>query len=407
MRPDVHALAEPLTIVWLINGDEGYGVANGILTLTRAVRKRGHTPLILSLLDGPLTTKLREAGFEVVVLGDAKAPNLVGGALVKPAQAWRLWRFQRAATDRILQALQGRRVDALHIRRPTHVTIAGRAGQRLGVPTVWQMPNPVSDRYPFGLNKRLFHRACARLNVLPIANSHYTARSLGAGASEIAVLHLAIEPARWDPAAGGLSRAELGIAGDWLVFGVFARLSEEKGHARFFEAMLSIADPPAPLCLLAVGGPADGGVARRLRALAAEREASARLVLRGFEDSPQRYYSVVDVAVNPRIDAEAFGHSVIEAMMMGRPVLAHALGGPAETVLDGETGWHAPGPSVDEFVATIRRALADRPRWADMGARARAAALESHTIDRYVDRYLALVRQRINPVAATAPPPAA
>jgi len=76
-------------------------------------------------------------------------------------------------------------------------------------------------------------------------------------------------------------------------------------------------------------------------------------------------------------------------------VLAHALGGPAETVLDGETGWHTPGASVDDFAAGIRRALAERDRWAQMGARAREIALQRYAIDGYVDRYLALVRRRV------------
>jgi glycosyltransferase involved in cell wall biosynthesis len=384
-----------LTIAWLINGDEGYGVANGILTLTGAVRDRGHMPLILSLLDGALTRKLREAGMEVVVLGDTKSPNFAGSVLATPQQAWRLWRFQRAATRRMIEALRRRPADILHIRRPTHVTIAGKAGRAMGIPTIWQMPNPIGDRYPFGVNRRLFHRACVRLNVLPVANSHFTAASLGPGRADVKVLHLAIDPGRWDPEAPALQRGELGIGEDWIVFGLFARVQEEKGHERFLQAMLSIEDPPAPLCLLAVGGPEDGALAQRLRALAGAAGASDRLILTGLQDAPERYYSVVDVAINPRINAEAFGHSVIEAMMMGRPVLANPLGGPGETVRDGETGWHTAGASVDDFARAIRRALAERDRWPQMGARGREIALREYAIDGYVDQYLELVRRRI------------
>ncbi len=387
----------PLTFAWVINGDEGYGVRRGILTLTATLARRGHTPIVLSFLDGPLTEDLRLAGREVIVLGDRKAPNLIGGVLSKPKQALALWKFQRRLSKRIVEVLSGRGVDVLHIRRPSHVSIAGHAGRKLGCPTMWQMPDPISTRYPFGLNKKLYHRACVRLNVLPIANSAYTARTLMPGPAEVEMLHLAIEPDHWDPArVDQVTRKELGIDGTWITFSIFGRLGNlEKGQIPFLEAMLSIEDPPAPLCLLVVGGPTDGPVAARLGEIAERHGASDRVILTGFVDDPQRYYGVTDIAVNSRVDAEAFGHSVIEALMMGSPVLAHALGGPAETVTDGKTGWLAPDPSVQTFAATIRRALADRDRWPEMGATARAEALERFSIERYADRYLALVRSRL------------
>ncbi len=391
------AAARPLTLAWMINGDEGYGVRRGILTLTSTLANRGHTPIILSFLDGSLTEDLRQAGREVIVLGDQKAPNLRGGALAKPKQALAMWRFQKLLSQRIVEVLSGRGVDVLHIRRPSHVTIAGHAGRRLGIPTMWQMPDPISTRYPLGLNKRLYHRACARLNVLPVANSAYTARTLGQGRAQAEVLHLAIDPDVWNPArVQPVGRQELGIDEDWITFSILARLGDvSKGQEPFLKAMLSIEQPPAPLCLLVVGGPADGPVAARLKDLAERHGASERLILTGFVDSPERYYDATDIAVNSRVNAEAFGHSVIEAMMMGRPVLAHALGGPAETVTDGRTGWLSPDPSVESFADTIRRSLADRHRWPEMGTVARTEALERFSIDGYTDRYLELVRSRL------------
>ena len=85
-----------------------------------------------------------------------------------------------------------------------------------------------------------------------------------------------------------------------------------------------------------------------------------RLHFAGLVPDPERYYDAIDIAVNSRITPEPFGLSVVEAMMMGRPVLVHALGGPAETVVDGVTGWHVNDPSAESFAAGIERALSDQ-----------------------------------------------
>jgi glycosyltransferase involved in cell wall biosynthesis len=100
----------------------------------------------------------------------------------------------------------------------------------------------------------------------------------------------------------------------------------------------------------------------------------------GHVPDPECYYGLLDVAVNSRIDAEPFGLSVIEAMMMGKPVLVHALGGPAETVIDGRTGWHMPGPRIEDMQAGIARAIGQRAQWGQLGMQARQHALDHFTV---------------------------
>ncbi len=81
---------------------------------------------------------------------------------------------------------------------------------------------------------------------------------------------------------------------------------------------------------------------------------------------------------------------------MRRPVLVHALGGPAETIVDGVTGWHVPEPSVESFAAGIRRTLEDRPRWRSIGEQARQHALERYTTQQHARRYMAIVEGRLD-----------
>ncbi len=59
--------------------------------------------------------------------------------------------------------------------------------------------------------------------------------------------------------------------------------------------------------------------------------------------------------------------ALTEAMGFGRPVIATAVGGAPEWIEDGANGLICPAPDRDLLVATLKRALAERPRWREMG----------------------------------------
>lgn len=67
---------------------------------------------------------------------------------------------------------------------------------------------------------------------------------------------------------------------------------------------------------------------------------------------------------------EGLAVSMLEAMGFGRVVLRTPYGGAAEWLKDGVTGYICPAAEVDELCQTLRRALAERSRWRDMGLRA-------------------------------------
>jgi UDP-glucose:tetrahydrobiopterin glucosyltransferase len=52
---------------------------------------------------------------------------------------------------------------------------------------------------------------------------------------------------------------------------------------------------------------------------------------------------------------EAFGNVAIEAMATGVPVITYDRGGPAEIVIDGETGFVVPADDIDAMVAAVGR----------------------------------------------------
>lgn len=380
---------KPRTIAWLAQGDEGFGVARAMLSLAGELRRRGHRTHIVCLNDGPFAQQCETLEISVVQLGLGKVPGLPGGVLAKTAGYWRLRQFNRRAAGPLLEALRKVQPDVLHFIWPSFVGLAGRAAASLGIPAFWEMPNVLSDRLPWGINRKWYHLQCRRFGITPLANSAYTAASLGDGLVKPIVFHLGADQQLFDPGqAMPIQRAALGIPDEATVIGIVARLDPSKGQDRVARAISNLVAADLDLHLLLLGGPTGSDYAARLREVC-----SGRVHLVGTVSDPQRYYGVMDVVINSYISAEAFGLSVVEAMMMGKPVLVHALGGPAETVEHGQTGWHIKSASVEAFEAGIRQALEDRPRWPKMGDAARQRALERFSVANQAERYLQIIEQ--------------
>lgn len=101
----------------------------------------------------------------------------------------------------------------------------------------------------------------------------------------------------------------------------------------------------------------------------------------------QRHASVV---VQKSI-AEGFGLTVVEAMWKGRPIVASAVGGISDQIVDGEHGLLLDDPTdLAAFGRAVRRLLDDPELAARLGANARRRATEEFLGDRHLEQWAAL-----------------
>lgn len=385
-----------MRIAWVVAGDEFGGVAQAVRGLCTAVRSLGIAPVIISLREGPFAEFMRGAGFEVQTLHVGKMPVLSGGLVRKLRLHLRVRRASAAIMPELAQTLRQLNVQGVHVLWPNLVLLAAAAAAEIGIPCFWEMSNAMGN-YPFGANRWLVQRALKRWNVTVLANSRFAATTLGSTPVAPVLLYLGADEARFSPTRQDLiPRKQLGIPTGATVLAVVARLEKKKGQAVILRAMAQLPSSLSNTHLLLVGGPlADNEFGVEVKALAARLGMGERVHLVGHVPDPERYYGTIDVAINAYQGAESFGLSVVEAMMMAKPVLVHALGGPAETVIDGVTGWHVNEPTVEAFKAGILRALADRPRWVEMGAAARARALEHFNLKKQAALYAKIVKDRL------------
>ena len=94
-------------------------------------------------------------------------------------------------------------------------------------------------------------------------------------------------------------------------------------------------------------------------------------------------------------EAEAMPMSLLEAMALGRPVIATDVGGNAELVRHGETGYLLPPGDGGALTRAMAELAADPARAEEMGAAGRSLQRERFTGERMVDGYRAAFERAI------------
>jgi glycosyltransferase involved in cell wall biosynthesis len=173
-------------------------------------------------------------------------------------------------------------------------------------------------------------------------------------------------------------RAKLGIgAGVPLIVSV-ARLEREKNLETLIEAMKSVvAQEPSAVCVIAGEGSQRAALLSRIAASGLA--GAVRLI--GFRTDALALINAADMFVLPSA-VEGFGLVLIEAMSVGKPVIATRAGGPLEIVVDGVTGLLVAPMAAGEMGHAILSLSRDRGLRGRMGAAGHERFLENFTVER-------------------------
>jgi glycosyltransferase involved in cell wall biosynthesis len=266
----------------------------------------------------------------------------------------------------------------------------GLAARLAAVPCVWHVDDIIQADRGLGAALAAFRLAARLLPGGIIVPSRAVKSSVleGAGLAEkTAVIYNAFDAGRFDPARVRSSlRAELGIAADSFVVGIFSRLTRWKGHAEFVRAARLVAAQMPAASFLVVGGPVfeDDACLREVRELVRRLGLEKAFAFAGFRRDTPECMASVDVCVLPSIRPEPFGLVLVEAMAMGKPVIATRGGGVPEVVADGETGILVPPRDPGALADALLRLAGDQALRARMGAAGRARAVSLFSLERFV-----------------------
>ena len=370
--------ATPAPVVHVVAAGEVGGAERMVLSLARPPRPGadGARRHIIALFTEASAVRalFTDAGVEVVTPPPPPARamtwlpkrDLLRGATGGRDVAW-LAELLRAVGARAVQ---------LHT-FASHV-LGTRAAGLAGVPAIrTEHSTRVYDNWlcrPF--SRWSLRRAAAVVAVSDDLRRQICAQVPGV-AARVSVIRNGVSLAGVTPPARGTGDGPLRI-------GLVGRLEPRKGIDRALNALASVGG----LILDIVGdGPCRAALVRQVAALGL----GERVRFWGYRRDPETIVAATD-AVLCSSCTEGLPVALLEAMALGRPVIAVPVGGVPEIVCAGETGWLAADPSGDALAAALRAAAAlGRAEMARRGAQARTAVelrfTETHMRDSYEQLY--------------------
>lgn len=327
-----------LRLLHIDSGRDWRGGQRQVFLLAGGQRARGDEPLVVAQFDAPLVRRLRNAG--------------LAASGLRMRGEWDL-----AAATRVRRMIRAWRPDIVHAHDARAHAIALAALIGLRVPLV------VTRRVAFTPRGRLKYGS--RVSRF-IAISHAVKQAMfegGVSPEQIDVVYsgvptpIAAEPRRW--------REELGWPQDAVLCGVVGAMTSEKGVPLLVHIAAHLPDDARDRCrLLLLGGQAGG--ATTMGGAAAFRA--------GFVDQIHAAMAGLDLLWHPA-KAEGLGTAVIDAMALGVPPVAFAVGGLVELIEPERSGVLVPPGDVEAFARDAGRLILDSSLRAKLavGGPARAA----------------------------------
>ena len=167
-----------------------------------------------------------------------------------------------------------------------------------------------------------------------------------------------------------------------------ARLEAEKGLETLVAAMQTVRQAqPEALCLIA----GDGSLHDELQGQIERAQLGDNVRLIGFQVDVLALVNAADVFVLSSL-SEPFGLAIIEAMSLGKPVVATRSGGPLEIVANGESGILVAPSSSEDMAQALLRLLGNETERDQMGQAARERYVEHFTSERMAREMVAAYR---------------
>ncbi|WP_344389077.1 glycosyltransferase [Streptomyces vastus] len=372
---------EEVSRVCLMIGQLGLGGAEKqVVMLARSLAARGieTTLLVLSERRGPREAELADSGVLIVSLG---------------CRGIRPWSDLRGLVRNI--AVGGRAFVRLmtHLRRTRpqvfhaylfHCYILGAPAARLA-----RVPVYVAGRRSLGTFKEgrrmlmAVERVATSMTDFVVANAHAVAedarRQEGLPRDKIAVIHNGMDEGDFQPATPAVLSTELPV-----VLCV-ANFRAYKGHRYLLDAVGRLQQRGLPCTLVLIGeGPLRPDLQRQADLLVID----VRFL--GHRRDVAAFLTRADVVVLPSLQ-EGLSNAVMEAMAVGRPVVATDVGGTAE-LLRGR-GLLVPPADTEALAQGLHQMLTDRAAAALLGNAAREWALEHLSVNTMVERHIGLYRK--------------
>ncbi len=333
-----------------------------------------------------LAPAVRDAGFDVTCLGIDRQQIYYAGDSSHSGyvQARSLQSIALAPTAYVKLSRQLRQdgIDVLQADLPFSGVLARLAAKRTSVPIVYTEHN-LQERYHPAT--RWLNKATYGMNDVVFAVSNEVAESIRSNGmstnTRVVVLPngVPIESIQRDAADISDLRRELDFSADGPVVGAVAVMRTQKRLADWLAVANNVAAAHPDVRFLLVG---DGPEMPHVRQWIAANGLQERVRLTGFREDGRRLLALCDIYLITS-GFEGLPLSMLEAMALGKPVVATAVGGIPEVIRSGENGMLASIGDIQQLAAQVNALLINEKAAHQLGNEARnTVEAHFHTRDR-------------------------
>ena len=288
----------------------------------------------------PEAEKLREAGVEVIFLARS--------------------RWDPLAFFDILKLIRRHRANVLHVAGMKAILLARLASRFTGIPVIshFHDVNPTAGfiRHLLRMTSSWDFKAIA----VSAAVAGYAESTLGTSSQRTQVMRNGIDVCRFvtagrEPTTRAVIRNQFAIPLDAPVVGIVGRFSKEKGHEQFLHSLPHLLTTVPGAHVLLVG---DGALRPAFEKLVRQLGGEHVVHFAGSRSDIPEVLQGIDVLAIPSLD-EGLSYAALEAMAAGKPVVAFAVGGLPEIVIDRVTGLLAGQRDSNGLISAIAEVLSD------------------------------------------------
>lgn len=176
-------------------------------------------------------------------------------------------------------------------------------------------------------------------------------------------------------------KRSLGISDNSFIVGTAGRLTPVKGHRYLVEAAREIVDLRPDTIFVFLG---DGELLHELKNMVSRLEIKENVRFLGWRRDTAEVMSTFDLFVLPSLN-EGMGRVLVEAMALGKPVVASNVGGISDLVVHGENGLLVEPADSRALAGSMKFLMTDSEKRKQMGGKGRKVAL-NYSVDSMVQK---------------------
>jgi glycosyltransferase involved in cell wall biosynthesis len=381
--------ANPISVLMFSNAPVRAGAEEHILQLLRGLDRERFR---LHLACPPELARLLASDLPA----DVQVFQLTLDHLSDLSGAWKL-----------AQVCRRHRIQILHAHMFRAALFASPIGRLTGVPVIIETAH-IREIWRQGWKSsfvidRLADKCVDNMIAVSEAIARYLINDKHLSPNKISVIRTAADLSRFRLAAQPSVELKLaaGFDRDDRLVVLAGRLEPQKGHRVLLEALPEVLQQFPQVRVLFLG---EGSLREGLESYAAGHGLAHAVRFMGFQPNPQDWFALAEFSILPSF-YEGLPMTVIESLAVGRAVVATAVDGTPEIVLDGKTGLLVPPGDSAALAKSMCRLLQDPELAQKFGRAGRDFVVANFTTEKlirstealYLHAWETAVRQKGSP----------